>query len=125
MGPVVAVDDDVRIIPLCVPLDAADDNNIAGGSSSTSSSFRIVGTVTLRGRSAVVWFGWGGIEKTTCDGDDYDDGGGVVMTTTTTENEDGVFSIVVGIGRPPMGLLALSMPPRNVRGVDATAPRTT
>ena len=125
MGPVVAVDDDVRIIPLCVPLDAANDNNIAGGSSSTSSSFRIVGTVTLRGRSAVVWFGWGGIEKTTCDGDDYDDGGGVVMTTTTTENEDGVFSIVVGIGRPPMGLLALSMPPRNVRGVDATAPRTT
>ena len=125
MGPVVAVNDDVRIIPLCVPLDATNDNNIAGGSSSTSSSFRIVGTVTLRGRSAVVWFGWGGIEKTTCDGDDYDDGGGVVTTTTTTENEDGVFSIVVGNGRPPMGLLALSMPPRNVRGVDTTAPRTT
>ena len=54
MGPVVAIADDDRIIPLCVPLDAADDNNIAGGSSSTSSSFRIVGTVTLRGRSAVV-----------------------------------------------------------------------
>ena len=125
MGPVVAVDDDVRIIPLCVPLDAANDNNIAGGSSSTSSSFRIVGTVTLRGRSAVVWFGWGGIEKTTCDGDDYDDGGGVVTTTTTTKNEDGVFFIVVRNGRPPMGLLALSMPPRNVRGVDAAAPRTT
>ena len=125
MGPVVAVDDDIRIIPLCVPLDAADDNNIAGGSSSTSSSFRIVGTVTLRGRSAVVWFGWGGIERTTCDGDDYDDGGGVVTTTTTTKNEDGVFSIVVGNGRPPMGLLALSMPPRNVQGVDGTAPRTT
>jgi hypothetical protein len=125
MGPVVAVDDDIRIIPLCVPLDAADDNNIAGGSSSTSSSFRIVGTVTLRGRSAVVWFGWGGIEKTICDGDDYYDGGGVVTTMTTTENEDGVFSIIVGNGRPPMGLLALSMPPRNVRGLDATAPRTT
>ena len=125
MGPVVAVDDDVRIIPLCDPLDAADDNNIAGGSSSTSSSFRIVGTVTLRGRSAVVWFGWGGIEKTTCDGDDYDNGGGVVTTTTTTKNEDGVFSIVVRNGRPPMGLLALSMPQRNVRRVDTTAPRTT
>jgi hypothetical protein len=54
MGPVVAVDDDVRIIPFCVPLDAANDNNIAGGSSSTSSSFGIVGTITLRGRSAVV-----------------------------------------------------------------------
>ena len=75
MGPVVAVDDGVRIIPFCVPLDAhaADDNNSAGGSSSTSLSFRIVGTVTLCGRSAVVWFGWGGIEKTTCDGDDYND----------------------------------------------------
>ena len=58
------------------------ENNIAGGSSSTLSSFRIVGTVTLRGRSAVVWFGWGGIEKTTCDGDDYDDGSGIVTTTT-------------------------------------------
>ena len=125
MGPVVAIDDDVRIIPLCVPLDAADDNNIAGGSSSTSSSYRIVGTVTLRGRSAVVWFGWGGIKKTTCDGVDYDDGGGVVTTTTTTKNEDGVFSIVVRNGRPPMGLLALSMPQRNVRRVDTTAPRTT
>ncbi len=63
MGPVVAVDDDVRIIPFCVPLDAANDNNIVGGSSSTSLSFGIVGTVTLRGRSAVGWFGWGGIEK--------------------------------------------------------------
>ena len=125
MGPVVAIDNDVRIIPLCVPLDAADDNNIAGGSSSTSSLFRIVGTVTLRGRSAVVWFGWGGIEKTTCDGDDYDDGGGVVTTMTTTENKDGIFSIVVGNGRPPMGLHALSMLPRNVRGVNAMAPRTT
>ena len=82
MGPVVAVDDDVRIIPFCVPLDAADDNNIVGGSSSTSSSFRIVGTVTLRCRLAVVWFGWGGIEKKTCDGDDYDDGSGIVTTTT-------------------------------------------
>ena len=99
MGPVVAVDDDVRIIPLCVPLDAADDNNIAGGSSSTSSSFRIVGTVTLRGRSAVVWFGWGGIEKTTCDGDDYDDGGGVVTMTTTTKNEDGVRKTAHGSTR--------------------------
>ena len=39
--------------------------------------------------------------------------------------EDGVFSIVVGNGRPPMGLLALSMPPRNVRGVDATAVSST
>ena len=73
MGQVVAVNDDVIIIPLCVPLDAADDNNIAGGSSSTSSSFRIVGTVTLRGQSAVVWFGWGGIEKQHATG-----------TTTTT-----------------------------------------
>ena len=75
MGPVVAIDDGVRIIPFCVPLDAdaADDNNIAGGSSSTSLSFRIIGTVTLCGQSAVVWFGWGGIEKTTCDGDNYDD----------------------------------------------------
>jgi hypothetical protein len=125
MGPVVAVDDDVRIIPLCVPLDAADNNNIEGASSSTSSLFRIIGTVTLRGRSAVVWFGWGGIEKTTCNGDDYDNGGGVVTMATTTENKDGIFSIVVGNGRSPMGLHALSMLPRNVRGVNAMAPRTT
>jgi hypothetical protein len=107
------------------PQNPTHDNNIAGGSSSTSSSFRIVGTVTLRGRSAVVWFGWGGIETTTCDRDDYDDGGGVVTTTTTTKNKDGVFCIVVGNGRPPMGLLALSMPPRNVRGVDVTAVSST
>ena len=44
---------------------------------------------------------------------------------TTTENEDGVFSIVVGNGRLPMGLLALSMPPRNVQGVNATAVSST
>ena len=50
--------------------------------------------------------------KTTCNGDEYDDGGGVVTTTTTTENEDGVFSIVVGNGRPPMGHVA---PLTNVR----------
>ena len=74
----------------------------------------------------MVWFGWGGIKKTTCDGDDdYDDGGGVVTTTTTTKNEDGVFSIVVGNGRPPMGPLVLSMLPRNVRGVVATAMSST
>ena len=74
----------------------------------------------------MVWLGWGGIEKTTCDGDDnYDDGGGVVTTTTTTKNEDGVFSIVVGNGRPPMGPLALSMLPRNVQGVVATAVSST
>ena len=48
-----------------------------------------------------------------------------MTTMTTTENEDGVFSIVVGNGRPPMGLLALSMPPRNVRGVDATTVSST
>jgi hypothetical protein len=58
-------------------------------------------------------------------------GGGLVQlgrhrknkTMTTTENKNGVFSIVIGngrSGRPPMGLLALSMPPRNVRGVYAT-----
>jgi hypothetical protein len=49
MGPVVAVNDDVRTILFCVPLDAANNNNIVGGSSSTSSLFGIVGTVTLRG----------------------------------------------------------------------------
>ena len=39
--------------------------------------------------------------------------------------EDGVFSIVIGNGRPPMGQLALPMPPRNVRGVDTTAVSST
>jgi hypothetical protein len=108
MGPVVAVDDDVRIIPFCVPLDAADDDNIVG-SSSASSSFGIVGTITLRGRSAVVWFGWGGIEKTTSEGD----GGGGGVATTAAEKYDDVSS--VGNGRPPMGPLALSMPPNIIR----------
>ncbi|KAL3826403.1 hypothetical protein ACHAXA_008611 [Cyclostephanos tholiformis] len=75
--------DDVRIIPFCVPL-------------LEKSSFGIVGTVTVRGRSAVVWFGWGSIEEI-IDDDDDDDGVGI--------------SSAVGCGMPSMGPLSLSMPP--------------
>ena len=46
----------------------------------SSSSYGIVGTITLRGKSAVVWFGWGDIEP-----------GG--SSDIVTEKEDGVVSV--------------------------------
>lgn len=83
------IDDDVKIIPFCVPFSSIDD---------VDSAFGIVGTITLRGRSAVVWFGWGAIEPAIEGGDV-----GIAM------DAEGVVS--VGNGRPPMGSLELSMPP--------------
>ena len=61
--------DNVKIIPFCIPLPSAssliasaigeeEDTN----DNAASSSYGIVGTITLRGKSAVVWFGWGDIE---------------------------------------------------------------
>jgi len=61
-------DDNVKIIPFCIPLPSAasliataigeeEDTN-----DNAASSYGIVGTITLRGKSAVVWFGWGDIE---------------------------------------------------------------
>ena len=45
----------IEIIPFCTPLPS-------GGSTG------VVGTITLRGPSAIVWFGWGDMEP--CDNDE-------------------------------------------------------
>ena len=42
----------IQIIPFCAPLP----------SQSPGECFGVVGTITLRGQSAVVWLGWGDIE---------------------------------------------------------------
>lgn len=58
---------DVRIIPFCVPLSSSSPFGVDGAFTSpppaADSGFGVVGTITLRGRSAVVWFGWGSIEE--------------------------------------------------------------
>ena len=41
-----------RIIPFCVPLSPGE-----------SSGVGVVGTITLRGQSAIVWLGWGAVER--------------------------------------------------------------
>lgn len=77
-----AVNDDyVKVIPFCVPLPSSsslflptvlaetNSSNIGNGSP-VETGFGIVGTITLRGRSAVVWFGWGEIETVVVDGGD-------------------------------------------------------
>jgi hypothetical protein len=74
--------DDVKFIPFCVPLSSIDD-------------IGIVGIITIRSSSAVIWFGWGAIEA--------------------VGEQDVVNNCSVGNGRPPMGSLALSMPPYNSR----------
>jgi len=76
-----ACDNSVKIIPFCVPLSNRDSG--------------VVGTITLRGQSAIVWFGWGDIEAG--------------EATSAVKEVNGVLS--VGNGKPPMGSLALSMPP--------------
>jgi hypothetical protein len=76
--------DDVKFIPFCVPLSSIDD-------------IGIVGIITIRSSSAVIWFGWGAIEA---------------VGEEDVVNND---SCSVGKGRPPMGSLALSMPPYNSR----------
>ena len=59
----------VKIIPFCIPLPSAssliatamgeeEDTN-----DNAAASYGIVGTITLRGKSAIVWFGWGDIES--------------------------------------------------------------
>jgi hypothetical protein len=78
---------DVKFIPFCVPLSSIDD-------------IGIVGIITIRSSSAVIWFGWGAIEA-------------VGEEDVVNNDDDGCYS--VGNGRPPMGSLALSMPPYNSR----------
>jgi hypothetical protein len=80
----------IRIIPFCVPL------------TSSGEGVGVVGTITLRGQSAIVWFGWGAVERIE-DGGDNDDNGRSDST------------VAVGTGRPPMGSLSLSMPPSTTR----------
>eukprot|EP00574_Skeletonema_japonicum_P008223 CAMPEP_0201714446 /NCGR_PEP_ID=MMETSP0593-20130828/931_1 /ASSEMBLY_ACC=CAM_ASM_000672 /TAXON_ID=267983 /ORGANISM="Skeletonema japonicum, Strain CCMP2506" /LENGTH=174 /DNA_ID=CAMNT_0048203729 /DNA_START=56 /DNA_END=580 /DNA_ORIENTATION=+ len=79
--------DSTRIIPFCVPLSPGE-----------SSGVGVVGTVTLRGQSAIVWFGWGSVERREESCDD-------------TNNGNDNSTVTVGTGRPPMGSLSLSMPP--------------
>ena len=57
----------VKIIPFCVSLPSSSSLVAAAVDDSAtpsidSSGFGIVGTITLRGQSAVIWFGWGAIE---------------------------------------------------------------
>ncbi|KAL3759636.1 hypothetical protein ACHAWU_009783 [Discostella pseudostelligera] len=102
-------DDNVKIIPFCAPLpsssslltaDHADESlTSSSNGGSVNSGFGIVGTITLRGRSAVVWFGWGEIESV----------GSEEERDFVVKDNNGVSS--VGNGKPPMGSLALSMPP--------------
>ena len=79
-------DNNVKIIPFCIPLPSASSliASAVGEEEDTNdnaaSSYGIVGTITLRGKSAVVWFGWGDIEP----GDSSD---------IVTEKEDGVVSV--------------------------------
>ena len=90
----------VKVVPFCVTLPPI---------LSPDPSLGVVGTVTLRGGSAVVWFGWGAVEPS----DGADDG-------------HSAAAAAAGCGRPAMGPLALSMPPA-VRGGgrrDAAAPTT-
>jgi hypothetical protein len=84
----------IQIIPFCVPLTQR-------SSSGESSGVGVVGTITLRGHSAIVWFGWGAVEQTEENGDDIIESHG---------------TIAIGTGRPPMGSLSLSMPPFTRKG---------
>lgn len=77
-----AVAGNVKIIPFCVPLpssltflptDHAHSSSSTSSSRTVDSGFGIVGTITLRGRSAVVWFGWGAIEAVAGSGEDERD----------------------------------------------------
>lgn len=130
-----AVDDNVKIIPFCVPLPSsssflsADHADASPSSSSNSSAavdsgFGIVGTITLRGRSAVVWFGWGEIETVgseeerdivaKCEDGSSSVGNGEILFLLVNIHCAGhvIISHAMSIsGKPPMGSLALSIPP--------------
>jgi hypothetical protein len=45
----------IEIIPFCAPLPSSEGTGV-------------VGTITLRGQSAIIWFGWGEIEP--CENDE-------------------------------------------------------
>mmetsp|Transcript_20084 Transcript_20084/g.41470 ORF Transcript_20084/g.41470 Transcript_20084/m.41470 type:complete len:212 (+) Transcript_20084:94-729(+) len=106
-------DDNVQIIPFCVPLPlhSSPSSPIDASASGEISSFGVVGTITIRGHSAVVWFGWGTIEACDDRGSNY---------ISRWNNENGIIS--VGCGKPPMGPIAVSMPPlpQNASKLDGT-----
>eukprot|EP00985_Skeletonema_marinoi_P004082 scaffold1801_cov96-Skeletonema_marinoi.AAC.4 len=81
-----------RIIPFCVPLTPGE-----------SSGVGVVGTITLRGQSAIVWFGWGDVERR--EEEDCDNN---IRSDNST--------VAVGTGRPPLGSLSVSMPPSSRKG---------
>ncbi len=104
----VAVEVNVKIIPFCIPLPSSSSfrspdhvDTSSSPSSTEETGFGIVGTITLRGRSAVVWFGWGEIEAV--------GGGGEEQCGIAVKLANDILS--VGNGAPPMGSFALSMPP--------------
>lgn len=82
-------DDNVQIIPFCLPLPlhSSPSSPIDASASGEISSFGVVGTITIRGHSAVVWFGWGTIEA-------CDDGGSNSISRSNIEN--GMISIGCG-----------------------------
>ena len=94
-----AMVDTIQVIPFCVPLTRRGADDAGGGSGAVissgeeSSGVGVVGTITLRGQSAIVWFGWGTVERKDND---------------KSDNNSRISS--VGTGRPPMGSLSLSMP---------------
>ncbi|KAL7549890.1 hypothetical protein ACHAWF_013140 [Thalassiosira exigua] len=96
-----ACDSNVKVIPFCVPLPSSSSLEAGDQQAAVDPDFGVVGTVTLRGPSAVVWFGWGALEE------------GEGSDAAVAEDEHGRVS--VGTGKPPMGPLALSMPP-SIRG---------
>jgi hypothetical protein len=93
----------IRMIPFCVPLTPS--------GSGESSGAGVVGTITLRGQSAIVWFGWGAVEQR------EEEGGDDNITSDST--------VATGTGRPPMGSLSLSMPPSSTRKGPSSIPTPT
>ena len=79
--------DSTRIIPFCVPLSPGE-----------SSGVGVVGTITLRGQSAIVWLGWGAVERR----DEEED------CERNARSEK--IKVAVGSGSPPMGSMCVSMP---------------
>ncbi|KAL3797844.1 hypothetical protein HJC23_006882 [Cyclotella cryptica] len=140
-----ATSDHVQIIPFCAPLPSQNGN----ASPSSDETFGVVGTITLRGPSAVVWFGWGDIESAddeepTAKQRDLDEcvsvGNGELMMDFDwivqsfvvslflslidgTSNEY-VISSFPATGNPPMGSLSLSMPPSKQSSVHNDVPST-